>query len=91
MKIIINIPEDVIADIKENYVGDDVLYCGVKYGEIVDVPIIDAEEDEDPYQADMDEAIKCIKDVEGDDAIWAISLIEWACAKRTSIEAESEG
>lgn len=38
--------------------------------------------------ADMDEAIKCIKDVEGDDAIWAISLIEWACAKRTIIETD---
>ena len=44
--------------------------------------------------ADMDEAIKCIEDVNGEDAIWAISLIEWACAKRTIIEAdkaESEG
>ena len=39
--------------------------------------------------ADMDEAIKCIKDVEGEDAIWAISLIEWACRKRTLIETES--
>ena len=41
--------------------------------------------------ADMDEAIKCIKDVEGDDAIWAISLIEWTCAKRTIIEADKTG
>lgn len=45
--------------------------------------------------ADMDEAIKCIEDVEGDDAIWAINLIDWACSKRTIIEAdkyrESEG
>lgn len=38
--------------------------------------------------ADMDEAIRCIKDVEGEDAILAISLIEWACAKRTIIEAD---
>lgn len=38
--------------------------------------------------ADMDEAIKCIKECEGDDAIWAISLIEWACGKRTLIEAD---
>lgn len=38
--------------------------------------------------ADMDEAIKCIKDVEGDDAIWAIALIEWACSKRTIIKAD---
>lgn len=43
--------------------------------------------------ADMDAAIKCIKDCEGDDAIWAISLIDWACGKRTIIEADkgSEG
>lgn len=40
--------------------------------------------------ADMDEAIKCIKDVDGDDAIWAINLIEWACSKRTIIEADKE-
>lgn len=38
--------------------------------------------------ADMDEAIKCIEEVEGEDAIWAISLIEWACGKRTLIEAD---
>lgn len=38
--------------------------------------------------ADMDEAIKCIEDVKGKDAIWAISLIEWACSKRTIIEAD---
>lgn len=28
--------------------------------------------------ADMDAAIKCIEDVKGEDAIWAINLIEWA-------------
>ena len=38
--------------------------------------------------AEMDAAIKCIDECEGDDAIWAISLIEWACDKRTIIEAE---
>lgn len=38
--------------------------------------------------ADMDEAIKCIEDLEGEDAIWAIALIEWACRKRTIIEAD---
>ena len=40
--------------------------------------------------ADMDEAIKCIEEVEGEDAIWAINLIEWACSKRTIIEADKE-
>lgn len=39
--------------------------------------------------ADMDAAIKCIKEVKGEDAIWAISLIEWACGKRTIIEADA--
>lgn len=39
--------------------------------------------------ADMDAAIKCIEEVEGEDAIWAISLIEWACSKRTIIEADT--
>ena len=40
--------------------------------------------------ADMDEAIKCIEDVTGEDAIWAICLIEWACGKRTIIKADTE-
>ena len=40
--------------------------------------------------ADMDAAIKCIEEVEGEDAVWAISLIEWACSKRTIIEADKE-
>ena len=40
--------------------------------------------------ADMDAAIECIKEVKGEDAIWAISLIEWACGKRTIIEADKE-
>ena len=38
--------------------------------------------------ADMDEAIKCIEEVEGEDAVYAISLIEWACGKRTILEAD---
>ena len=38
--------------------------------------------------ADMDESIKCIEEVKGKDAELAISLIEWACGKRTIIEAE---
>ena len=32
MQIVIDIPEDIIYDIKESYMGEDVLYCGVKYG-----------------------------------------------------------
>lgn len=37
---------------------------------------------------DMDEAIKCIEEVKDKDAELAISLIEWACGKRTIVEAE---
>lgn len=40
--------------------------------------------------ADIDAAIKCIEEVEGEDAVWAIGLIEWACGKRTLIEADTE-
>ena len=36
--------------------------------------------------ADMDEAIKCLEEVNGEDAIWAISLIDWACSKRVVID-----
>ncbi len=38
--------------------------------------------------ADMDEAIKCIEEVNGEDAVWAIGLINWACSKRTILEAD---
>lgn len=41
--------------------------------------------------ADMDEAIKCIEEVTDNDAIYAISLIEWACSKRTILEAREDG
>lgn len=36
MKLIIDIPEDVMLDVKNTYVGNDVLYCGVKYGTPLD-------------------------------------------------------
>lgn len=39
---------------------------------------------------DMDAAIDCIKEVEGEDAAWAIALIEWACDKRLVLEADKE-
>lgn len=38
--------------------------------------------------ADIDAAIECIKEVKGEDATWAIALIEWACGKRTILEAD---
>ena len=40
--------------------------------------------------ADIDAAIECIKEIKGEDAAWAIGLIEWACDKRTIIEADKK-
>ena len=39
--------------------------------------------------ADIDEMIACIKDVEGEDASWALALIECVGEKRTIIEADT--
>ena len=36
MQVVIDIPEDVVADVKDTYTGDDVLYCAVKYGKPLD-------------------------------------------------------
>lgn len=38
--------------------------------------------------ADIDEMMTCIKDVEGEDASWALALIEWVGKKRAIIEAD---
>ena len=85
MKIVIDIPKS--------------MYEGVKIDRVLDttvIRILDEIKNGTPLPkghgriADVDEAIKCIKDVEGEDAIWAISLIEWACAKRTIVEADKE-
>ena len=89
MQIVIEIPDE-----KVNKYGNDVLEMSLTF---VDRKVTQA----DGYTfyqlpkghgriADMDAAINCIEDVEGEDAIWAISLIEWACSKRTLIEAESK-
>ena len=83
MKLIIDIPEYDYRQIKEYYEKNDTVeatYSYIYHG----TPLPKGH----GRIADMDDAIKCIKDVEGDDAIWAISLIEWACAKRTIIEAD---
>lgn len=88
--LVIKIPEEV-------YEASQIL--DVKYEDTVQIPL-EVIANGIPLQkghgriADMDAAIKCIKDCEGDDAIWAISLINWACSKRTIIEsdkAESDG
>lgn len=83
MQIVIDIDEEIFNKLPEAELGSNVIEDvleAVENGTILSK--------EHGRIADMDEAIKCIKDVEGDDAIWAISLIEWACAKRTIIEAD---
>ena len=85
MKLIIDIPEDMYYAIEHRYwsvVNEAVLLSCVANG----TPLPKGH----GRIADMDEAIKCIEDVEGEDAIWAIGLIEWACSKRTIIEADME-
>lgn len=84
MQILIDIPEEVYNLCKGLYdtEGLNNLAIAVKYG----TPLPKGH----GRIADMDEAIKCIEDVNGDDAIWAIGLIEWACGKRTIIEADTE-
>lgn len=82
MQIIIHISEEVYEIAKQDkwrWPADDV-YNAIKNGIVLPKG--------HGRIADMDEAIKCIEDVEGEDAIWAISLIEWACNKRTIIEAD---
>ena len=88
VELVIKLDEKLVKWIEEYY---DIIKClnGKKIGIIVD-----AIKNGKPLPkghgriADMDEAIKCIKEVKGEDAAWAIGLIEWACDKRTIIEAD---
>ena len=88
MQIVININENEYLSIKE-YPNNVISYP-------VTIHLYDAVRNGTPLSkghgriADMDEAIKCIEDVKGEDAIWAINLIEWACSKRTIIESDKE-
>lgn len=88
MQIVIDIPEEMYKNIQsENFWLDSGLTLSNAYDFIKNgTPLPKGH----GRIADVDEVIKCIKDVEGDDAIWAISLIEWACSKRTIIEADKE-
>lgn len=80
MQIVIDIPEEKYNEYKR--IGDsrDVLFEAIRNG----TPLPKGH----GRIADIDAAIKCIEDAEGEDAIWAIGLIEWACSKRTIIEAD---
>lgn len=85
IELVIKIPENTYKTIiKEPIDWSDLnpsaFYASIKAG----IPLIKGH----GRIADMDEAIKCIEDVEGEDAIWAIALIDWACGKRTIIEAD---
>lgn len=85
MQIVIDIDEDKLKLVKKHGLEDNFILCDI---------VVKAIKRGTPLPkghgriADMDEAIKCLQDVEGEDAIWAINLIEWACAKRTIIEAD---
>lgn len=86
MKLIIDIPKKTFEDLRQGVfitVGETFAKRLIKYIKN-GIPLPKGH----GRIADMDETIKCIKEVEGDDAIWAISLIEWACDKRTIIEAD---
>lgn len=83
MQIVIDIPEDTyIATCNESMLPPDVknVVNAIKNG----TPLPKGH----GRLIDEDEVIECIKEVEGEDAIWAIGLIEWACEKRTLIEAD---
>lgn len=79
MEIVINIPEEDYEYLKSH--NESGLYNAILNG----TPLPKGH----GRIADMDAAIKCIEEVQGEDAIWAISLIEWACGKRTIIEADA--
>lgn len=84
IELVVKIPEEIY---KASQIID------VKYEDVIQIPLeVIANGTLLPKRhgriADMDAAIKCIEKVEGEDAIWAISLIEWACSKRTIIEAD---
>lgn len=80
MQIVIDIPEEKYMEYKR--IGDnrDGLFEAIRKG----TPLPKGH----GRISDMDAAIKCIEEIEGADAIRAIGLIEWACGKRTIIEAD---
>ena len=94
MQIVINIDENVYTRLFDNGIQDNEIavddVCEMARSIRKGTPLQKGH----GRIADMDAAIKCIEEVTGDDAVYAISLIEWACGKRTIIEAdkaESEG
>lgn len=85
IELVIKIPEDEYEDVKYfgTIVDEDRDYIASRILNGVILPKGHGR------IADIDEAIKCIEEVKGKDAIYAISLIEWACSKRTIIEADT--
>ena len=82
MQVVIDIPEETYEYLKDYDTGITVVDNAVING----IPLPKGH----GRIADMDEAIKCLEDLEGEDAIWAIALIDWACGKRTILEADTE-
>lgn len=81
VEVVVKLPKEILEIAQQDkwkWPADDV-YKAIKEGTIIP---------KGHRIADMDEAIKCIQEVKGEDAAWAIALIEWACSKRTIIEAD---
>lgn len=88
MQIVIDIPEVIYGIVKETEPRmEPTDFMGIVVNAIANgTPIPKGH----GRIADMDEAIKCIEEVEGEDAIYAIALIDWACSKRTILEADKK-
>ena len=74
MKLIIDIPQDVIAYVKETYKGNDVLYCAIKYG----IPL-------DDVKTEINNLPRCWKSEDYEDAIQdAIEIIDKHIGERSN-------
>ena len=51
-KLIIELPKEIADDIKETYKGNDVLYCAVKYGTLLDDVKAEIRELRDSWEKD---------------------------------------
>lgn len=86
MKLIIEVPE-------EEYNTRQLLHYFGCYSDKLDLVIYNGTPLPEGHGriVDIDEVIKCIEEAQGADVVWALNLIEWACSKRTIIEADKEG
>lgn len=86
MQIVINLSKKAFQNIMDGYDfydGGTLIHEAVRTGTVLP--------EKHGRIADMDEVIKCIEEVTGNNAPYTISLIEWACSKRTILEAREDG